>query len=145
MFIQCVFAFIERADDSVQREMAEGARLLAEYMAAAPAAVREAYDAEKRANLALSEQAVYHAIHVIENTDWSVSEQLASLYGIVDGLHAAKLRRATSCIGDPDQVDGVAWSILRADPAAHRLCELYVRLQLVLGLRSCCKIGVKCQ
>ena len=53
--------------------------------------------------------------------------------------------RVTSCSGDPDQVDGVAWSILRADPAAQRLCELYVRLQLVLGLRSCCKIGVKCQ
>ena len=73
----CCATFMQR---SAQIEMATGARLLAEYMAAAPAAVREAYETEKRNNLALSEQTVYHAIRVL---DWSVSEQLASLGGVL--------------------------------------------------------------
>ena len=58
---------------------------------------REAKERErsaKEAALALSEQAVYHAIRVLENTDWSLTEQLASLWGIMDGLHATKLRLA---------------------------------------------------
>ena len=49
-------------------------------------------EAEKREALALAEQAVYHAIKVLENTDWSVSEQHASLLSILEGLHAAKQR-----------------------------------------------------
>jgi hypothetical protein len=49
-------------------------------------------EAEKRQALAVAEQAVYHAIKMLENTDWSVSEQHASLLSILDGLHAAKQR-----------------------------------------------------
>ena len=158
--------------------MAEGARLLAEYMAASPEAVREAYETEKRNILALSEQAVCHAIRTLENTDWSVSEQLESLWNIMDGLHAAKRLlhvpcqqdsiwndrssshscRAGACemvhaysgqtdssefyskaaygSRDPHQVDAAAWARMRANPDTKRLCDLYVRLQLLIGLKT---------
>lgn len=48
-----------------------------------------------------------------------------------------QLPTAAPGCGDPHQVDADAWAILRADSAAKRLCDLHVRLQLVLALGEC--------
>lgn len=43
-------------------------------------------------------------------------------------------RKSSAWLWKPYKVDAAAWATLRADPAAKRMCDLCVRLHLLLGL-----------
>jgi hypothetical protein len=82
----------EKRQAEVEKRQAETEKRKAEENLRKAEEDKRKAEEEKRQALALAEQAVYHAIKMLENTDWSVSEQHASLLSILDGLHAAKQR-----------------------------------------------------